>query len=159
MKLRALLLIATILVSLALILIPAFLIQPFAAQTPAYLDVAYRLRAISPLATIFLGVVGLFIVAKVWRGSRFLAKPPLMLAVVLLVGAAVLSRQNHFEWMFRPLAHPEFVEVPDARHVEDADMVMAVQTGGETKAYPVRLMAYHHVLNDVVGGDPVVVTY
>jgi len=159
MKLRAVVLFLLVIAALALVLIPAILIQPFAPQTPGQIEVAYRLRAISPIVTLFLGVLGLFSIVRLWRGSRFLAKPPLVLAGLLLVAAAFLSRQNHFEWMFRPLPHPGFVEVADAKHVDDKDMVMFVQTGGETKAYPVRLMAYHHVVNDVVGGDPVVVTY
>ena len=159
MKLRAVVLFLLVIASLGLVLIPAFLIQPFAPQTPGEIDLAYRLRSVSPLATLILGILGLVSIARLWRGSRFLAKPPLLVAGLLLGAAAYLSRQNHFEWMFRPLPHPGFVEVADAKHVDDKDMVMYVQTGGETKAYPVRLMAYHHIVNDVVGGDPVVVTY
>jgi hypothetical protein len=30
---------------------------------------------------------------------------------------------------------------------------------GDAVAYPVRQMAYHHLLNDAVGGVPVVSTY
>ena len=159
MKLRAVVLFLLVIASLALVLIPAILIQPFAPQTPSEVDVAYRLRSVSPLVTLILGILGLVSIVRLWRGSRFLAKPALVLAGLLLAAAAFLSRQNHFEWMFRPLPHPGFVEVADAKFVGDDDMVLVVQTGGETKAYPVRLMAYHHVVNDVVGGDPVVVTY
>jgi hypothetical protein len=38
-------------------------------------------------------------------------------------------------------------------------MVLAVERGGERVAYPVRLMAYHHVVADTVGGVPIVATY
>jgi hypothetical protein len=38
-------------------------------------------------------------------------------------------------------------------------MVMAVKFGADTRAYPIVEMAYHHVLNDTVGGVPIVVTY
>jgi hypothetical protein len=34
-----------------------------------------------------------------------------------------------------------------------------VKLGGESRAYPVRMMAYHHIVNDVVGGVPIVATY
>ena len=30
---------------------------------------------------------------------------------------------------------------------------------GEAAAYPIRQMAYHHLVHDTVGGVPVVVTY
>ena len=38
-------------------------------------------------------------------------------------------------------------------------MILAVRLGSDARAYPIREMAYHHVLNDVVGGVPVAVTY
>jgi len=36
---------------------------------------------------------------------------------------------------------------------------MTVELNGEAVAYPVRQMAYHHVINDVVGGKPITATY
>jgi Protein of unknown function (DUF3179) len=36
---------------------------------------------------------------------------------------------------------------------------MAIRCGGDARAYPISEMAYHHVLNDVVGGVPVTATY
>jgi hypothetical protein len=38
-------------------------------------------------------------------------------------------------------------------------MIMSVRLGGDDRAYPISQMAYHHVLNDVVGGVPIAVTY
>jgi hypothetical protein len=38
-------------------------------------------------------------------------------------------------------------------------MILAVRLGGEARAYPISQMAYHHVLNDVVAGVPIAVTY
>jgi hypothetical protein len=39
------------------------------------------------------------------------------------------------------------------------DRVIGVDLGGEVRAYPVRLMRWHEVVNDVVGGEPVAITY
>jgi hypothetical protein len=36
---------------------------------------------------------------------------------------------------------------------------MAVRHGADARAYPISQMAYHHVLNDVVNGVPIAVTY
>ena len=47
----------------------------------------------------------------------------------------------------------------EANWVEDGDMVLAVEKNGEAAAYPVRQVAYHHVVQDVVGGVPIVATY
>jgi hypothetical protein len=34
-----------------------------------------------------------------------------------------------------------------------------VAAGVEARAYPVRALAYHHVVNDIVAGEPIVATY
>jgi hypothetical protein len=36
---------------------------------------------------------------------------------------------------------------------------MVVAINGEAVAYPIRLMGYHHVVEDTVGGTPIVATY
>jgi hypothetical protein len=39
------------------------------------------------------------------------------------------------------------------------DRVIGVAFGDEARAYPLRLMRWHEVVNDVVGGEPIAVTY
>jgi hypothetical protein len=41
----------------------------------------------------------------------------------------------------------------------DSSQVIGVERGGESRAYPVDLLALHEVVNDVVGGNPVAVTW
>lgn len=41
----------------------------------------------------------------------------------------------------------------------DPDRVVGVVVNGEARAYPLRLLAWHEVVNDVVGGAPIVVTW
>jgi hypothetical protein len=43
--------------------------------------------------------------------------------------------------------------------LRDDDMVLGMEANAESAAYPVRQMAYHHLVNDTVGGVPVVATY
>jgi len=50
---------------------------------------------------------------------------------------------------------PAFVD----DHPNPADEVVAVDLGGELKAYPIRYLNYHEVVNDTVGGTPVAVTW
>ena len=44
-------------------------------------------------------------------------------------------------------------------HNDPKQMVMAVRFGSDARAYPIRAMAYHHLVNDVLAGTPIVVTY
>ena len=40
-----------------------------------------------------------------------------------------------------------------------AEPVIALEIGGDARAYPLRILLWHEIVNDVVGGVPVVVTY
>ena len=61
--------------------------------------------------------------------------------------------------MFNPLANAAYAKTSEAGFVADNDIVMAVEINGEAAAYPIRQMAYHHLVEDVVGGTPIVATY
>jgi hypothetical protein len=61
--------------------------------------------------------------------------------------------------MFNPLANPAYARVADASFVNENDRVLAVTIGTESVAYPIRLMGYHHLVGDTVGGTPIVATY
>jgi len=83
-----------------------------------------------------------------------------MLALTLLVVAfsAVMARLNYFEWMFHPIAGAQFLAQSESK-LDPKEMIISVRLDGEARAYPISQMAYHHVLNDVVAGVPVAVTY
>jgi hypothetical protein len=72
--------------------------------------------------------------------------------------STVMARLNYFEWMFHPVDSPQF-EAQSASKLENGEMILAVRYGDDARAYPIVEMAYHHVLNDVVNGIPVAVTY
>ncbi len=69
-----------------------------------------------------------------------------------------MARQNYFEWMFHPIAGPEFLVQSESK-LDAKEMIMAVRFASDARAYPISQMAYHHVLNDIVGGVPIVATY
>ncbi len=58
-----------------------------------------------------------------------------------------------------PLDDPSFLTVGEAGHLGDEELVLGVEWAGEVRAYPVRMLRYHHVVNDTVGGEPLLVTY
>ena len=45
------------------------------------------------------------------------------------------------------------------KYVVTSDRVVGVILGGEARAYPVRLLNWHEVINDTLGGIPIAVTY
>ena len=148
------------LVAVGVVAIPIALIRPFSPQTPATVAVAYQLRSVSPwLAPAAAALAAFLAIPLLLRRPRRLATTLVALSTLLAAGAAWMSRQNHFEWMFAPLKRAEYAKVRDATFVDPADMVIAVEMNGDAVAYPIRQMGYHHVVNDEVGGIPVVATY
>ena len=43
--------------------------------------------------------------------------------------------------------------------LEPQEPVVAFEHGGDARAYPLRILTWHEIVNDVVGGEPVLVTY
>jgi hypothetical protein len=145
---------------IALVVVPLAIDQPFGSQTPRALAVAFTMRRWSPLISA-LGVAGLVVLAVLsWpRRRRWLAGIGFGAALAISVAAAWFARQNPFEWMFNPLPRPAFVAAEKATFVEPDDLVLSVSVGGDAAAYPIRQMAYHHLVNDRIGRTPAVVTY
>lgn len=143
----------------AMVAIPVYVIMPFNAQTAAGVEWSYWLRRSSPLATVVATALFLALCAKLWRGARLWARLAMPALLAPLLAVMWFARQNHFEWMFNPLPNADYARVAEAGFVADGDMVMAIEINGDAVAYPVRQIAYHHVVNDVVGGKPITATY
>lgn len=144
----------------AIIFIPAWLIQPFKAQTSQTVHCAFMLRRFSSWLTLALLALLIFALIRNYRSfGRWWQKAGALILLIICVFSAWFARQNHFEWMFNPLKNPGYVAASKADFVEPSDMVLAVKINGEDAAYPVRLLAYHHLVQDVVGGKPIVATY
>ena len=82
----------------------------------------------------------------------------LVLTLIVVVFSAVMARLNYFEWMFHPIPGARFLSQAQSK-LDSKEMVMSVRLGDDARAYPISQMAYHHVLNDVVGVVPIAVTY
>jgi len=146
------------LAGIGLFFIPAFIIRPFRHQTPAALALAIALRERAPWGTLIAALLCLVFAFVLWGGVNRWRKIVLALVMVLVAFSTVMSRLNYFEWMFHPVPSPQF-ESASSSKLDKGEMILAVRFGNDARAYPIREMAYHHVLNDVVAGVPVAVTY
>lgn len=54
---------------------------------------------------------------------------------------------------------PTFISASDATFLRDDDRVLGLTAGTEAKAYPIKILNWHEIVNDVIGGKAVVVTY
>ena len=148
------------LAALALAVYPIYIIRPFREQKPADLQ-----RALWVLLHDKAILVGLFVLITmlallVWRRAGWVARllllTPAMGIALIAAGAAWF---NPYEQMlFHPIGEPHYVTIQQAG-IDPKDMVIVVTLGGESRAYPIREMGYHHVVNDRLHQLPIVVTY
>ena len=60
---------------------------------------------------------------------------------------------------FVPLDGPELLLVAEVGYLGDDELVLGLEWQGQARAYPVRMIKYHHVVNDSVDGKPILITY
>lgn len=59
-----------------------------------------------------------------------------------------------------PAIHnPTFIKAVEADFLSDTDRVLGLSRNGVSKAYPIRIMDQHEIVNDQFGDDPIVVSY
>jgi type IV secretory pathway VirB2 component (pilin) len=148
-------------VAIVTVAFPTMTIHPFRPQTGRGVAWSYALKRAAPVVTgIGLAIV-LACAAMLWVGARRWWRRGAIVLLVVTTGLATwFARQNHFEWMFNPLTNAEYASVADARaFLVDAEIVMGIDVNGASIAYPIRQLAYHHVVNEVVAGTPLAATY
>ncbi len=57
------------------------------------------------------------------------------------------------------LDNPTLISASDASYLRDDDLVFGVSINGDTRAYPLRIMGWHEMFNEVIGGIPVALAY
>lgn len=58
-----------------------------------------------------------------------------------------------------PIDDPAFLPAEEVEWLAAGEPVIAVELGGEARAYPVQVLIWHEIVNDTVGGIPVTVSY
>jgi Protein of unknown function (DUF3179) len=144
--------------TIAVFFIPAFIIRPFAYQSPRGLLLAMAIRQRGPIISLMLAIASLLVAAVVWQNAKKWARIAVIVLMLFVAFSAVMTRLNYFEWMFHPVDAPRF-EAESASKLDKGEMILAVRYGSDSRAYPIREMAYHHILNDVVESVPIAVTY
>ncbi len=80
-------------------------------------------------------------------------------------GVRSLIRLDEIEWGgvkvngIPPLDHPKHVAAGDARYLDESDIVFGFYLHGEARAYPKRILAWHELARDRVGGVELTIVY
>ena len=57
------------------------------------------------------------------------------------------------------LINPTHTGAAEAGYLDDEELVFGVEINGDTRAYPFRILDWHEMFNDVIGGVPVALAY
>jgi hypothetical protein len=56
--------------------------------------------------------------------------------------------------------NPKFISIQEAEEfLKDSDLIVGLNINGDTRAYPLQILVWHEIVNDIVGKTPVAVTY
>jgi len=58
-----------------------------------------------------------------------------------------------------PLDFPKYVQAHEVDFLMGNDLVLGIEINGDVRAYPLKIMNWHEIVNDNIGGRNVVVTY
>ena len=146
-------------VSLFLLVYPIYVIRPFRHQGATELRAALAVLRFRPIVGAAAAALAAIAAVQYWRARAVWWRRVLvLLAAAATLGSAALSRINIYELMFHPVDRPAFIAASAAKF-DGAEKVLAISVGESARAYPIRIISYHHVVNDRLGGVPIVATY
>jgi Protein of unknown function (DUF3179) len=80
-------------------------------------------------------------------------------------GTRSLVRLDEVDWGgvtvngIPPLGHPEMIPAAQARYLGGGDIVFGLAINGEARAYPKRILAWHELARDRIGGVEMTIVY
>jgi hypothetical protein len=80
-------------------------------------------------------------------------------------GVASKIRLDQVEWGgvkvngIPPLVNPAMITAAEAKYLKNGNVVFGVELGGQAKAYPKRILAWHEMARDRVGGVDLAIVY
>src|SRR5262245_41837364 len=112
----------------------------------------------------YLRVLGLVLiaypVASIFRTTSSVVR--ITLATVMgfyLVVVYMFNFRMLADKMFLQPKTTSYLTVDENKNIKPTQLIVGVSINGESKAYPIQLIGYHHQVRDVVGNTPVMVTY
>ena len=137
-----------------------YFVMPFAgSQELNALGLAYFLHRNIIFIRLFVFVViaiAAFICYRRWtkKGIIFLTLATILYGIVFYFANYELVPGE----LFYDLQNKRFSFSPSNK-IDRDNSIIGVTVNGESKAYPIQIIAYHHQVEDTIGGEAVVVTY
>jgi hypothetical protein len=137
-----------------------FFIMPFpGSQRSETIEVAYFLHTYINFLRIVAVLVVAFSAYYLIRQSKLWLKSLVVVLVIFwLVVAFMFNFRFKADKMFYQPKSKVLVSVSENK-IPAKQLVLGVALNGESKAYPIEIIGYHHQVRDTIGGQSVMVTY
>jgi len=144
--------------ALFLLIFPNYIIRPDKPQDAVALQAALLVLRYQHLAEWLCAACALvalvvFLRAKPSSRPRRIA----IAAAATTVVFAAVSQINIYELLFHPIGQPAFQAAGETK-LDGDEHLLAVNLNG-SRAYPIRTLTYHHIVNDFIDNVPIAVTY
>jgi hypothetical protein len=148
---------ATLLAALTLA-VPLFVIRPFRPQGAHEFAFALAVRNWSPYISGACLLLILLVLFRARKRAGIGARSLLLAATLVTLAVSMGTHVNIFEQMFHPYIGPVFASAAESP-IAPTDKLLSVTIAGETHAFPIRTMGYHHIVNDTLANIPIAATY
>ena len=146
--------------SAAMAVAPGWVMDPARAQSGAELQVAHAARTgWSAVLAMMSLAAGALLCMRRWTLGGLSGKLLSVPALILLGLTAFVANTNLLEELFRPLEAVGYIPAAEVDFLEPDDELLVVRGEQGSRAYPLRLLQFHHVVNTTVGGTPAAVTW
>jgi hypothetical protein len=160
MRARVLLFLTACILAVGIEILRVYFIMPFpGSQEDETLHAAYFIHQ----NLVWLRGIGVLLLLL--TGFRLISERKRKARITLAAGAGFYLLVLYL-FNFRFLADKMFMQMEapvfatgENNKVDGNDLVLGLTLGGESAAYPLEIIGYHHQVRDVVGGIPVMITY
>lgn len=116
--------------------------------------------------TVLVGLVAIstaMLFSALWQPSEAQFAPPPTAPAFDLSNAVIPPNEIHAGGPPKDgipaLTHPTVIRADKANYLNDTDRVVGVTLGDQARAYPIKILNYHEIVNDTLGRIPIAVTY
>lgn len=141
-------------------ILKVYFIMPFpGSQHYNTIDIAYFLHTkivyVRIIAILFIayGLYGKLGNWKIWQKVLLGLATALYIFIFIVCSYYLLADKMFYQPRIKNFADGK------GEKINDKQLVIGVELNGQTKAYPIEIIGYHHQVRDTVGGKPIIVTY
>ena len=114
-------------------------------------------------AAIPIGVLGLLALEVSWDGHEIAQKPVLAVTQVVALSPDPILADEIVTVIPQDaktaLVSPDYMAAGQASDIQPSEEVIGVVINGDARAFPLATLNVHEIVDDVIGGQPVAVTW